>query len=47
MNSIVGLLINSSRGIIYASNDSDYAQAAADKAKEIQSEMAAILKRLS
>ncbi|MCL4127056.1 UNVERIFIED_CONTAM: hypothetical protein GTU68_042678, partial [Idotea baltica] len=36
MNAQVGLLINSSRGIIYASNSDDFAQAAAKKAKELQ-----------
>jgi len=35
----VGLLINSSRGIIYASNGEDFAQAAAAKAKELQQAM--------
>lgn len=35
----VGLLINSSRGIIYASNDMDYAIAAQKKAKELQVQM--------
>ncbi len=44
MNDTVGLLINSSRGIIYASNQQDFAQAAALKAKELQQEMEAILK---
>ena len=39
----VGLLINSSRGIIYASNEKDFAQAAALKAEELQKEMQAIL----
>ncbi|SDS29154.1 orotidine-5'-phosphate decarboxylase [Polaribacter sp. KT25b] len=39
----IGLLINSSRGIIYASNTSDFAQVAAIKAQELQQEMAAIL----
>lgn len=43
MNDSVGLLINSSRGIIYASNGVDFAEAAAEKAKELQQEMAAIL----
>lgn len=43
MNDSVGLLINSSRGIIYASNEVDFAEAAAEKAKELQQEMAAIL----
>lgn len=43
MNDNVGLLINSSRGIIYASHDGDYAQAAAIKAHELQKQMEAIL----
>ncbi|HLV70586.1 MAG TPA: orotidine-5'-phosphate decarboxylase [Xanthomarina sp.] len=43
MTKEVGLLINSSRGIIYASNQTDFAQAAANKAKELQQEMEAIL----
>jgi len=43
MNDSVGLLINSSRGIIYASNNTDFAEAAAKKSEEIQNEMALIL----
>jgi orotidine-5'-phosphate decarboxylase len=43
MNKNVGLLVNSSRGIIYASKDEDFADAAAKKAKEIQLEMKQIL----
>ena len=43
MNDNVGLLINSSRGIIYASNKEDFAQAAAQKAEALQKEMALIL----
>jgi orotidine-5'-phosphate decarboxylase len=39
----VGLLINSSRGIIYASKDKNFAEVAAQKAKELQSEMKIIL----
>ena len=39
----IGLLINSSRGIIYASNTTDFATAAAKKAKELQLEMAEIM----
>ena len=35
-----GLLVNSSRGIIYASTDTDFAEVAAVKAKELQKEMA-------
>jgi orotidine-5'-phosphate decarboxylase len=42
MNSNVGLLINSSRGIIYASDREDFAEAAAIKAKALQLEMKAI-----
>lgn len=41
-----GLLVNSSRGIIYASGDSDFANVAAQKAKELQEEMAKELERL-
>ena len=39
INKQVGLLINSSRGIIYASNKSDFAEAAANKALELQQKM--------
>ena len=39
-----GLLVNSSRGIIYASNGEDFAKAAAEKASELQQEMAAELR---
>ena len=39
----VGLLINSSRGIIYASQNHDFAEAAAKKAENLQIQMAAIL----
>lgn len=35
-----GLLVNSSRGIIYAGKDKDFAEMAAQKAKELQHEMA-------
>ena len=35
-----GLLVNSSRGIIYAGKDKDFAEMAAQKAKELQQEMA-------
>ena len=44
MNSKCGLLVNSSRGIIYASNGSDFAVKAAEAAKEVQQEMEALLK---
>ena len=43
MNKDIGLLINSSRGIIYASNQDDFAEAAASKAKVLQQQMAKIL----
>lgn len=46
INANVGLLINSSRGIIYASQDEDFAEAAAAKAQVLQSEMAIELERL-
>ena len=42
-NDNVGLLINSSRGIIYASSGYDFAEAAAKKAKELQEQMEIIL----
>jgi len=35
-----GLLVNSSRGIIYASNGEDFAEVAALKAQELQQQMA-------
>jgi orotidine-5'-phosphate decarboxylase len=41
-----GLLVNSSRGIIYASAGEDFAEAAAEKARELQQEMAAELARI-
>lgn len=43
MNDSVGLLINSSRGIIFASKEKDFAQAAAKKAKELQAQMEILL----
>ena len=45
MNSDCGLLVNSSRGIIYASNDDHFAEVAGNKARELQQEMAAELKK--
>ena len=41
-----GLLVNSSRGIIYASNGTDFAEAAAEKAKELQQAMEKELARI-
>ena len=46
MNKGCGLLVNSSRGIIYASNGADFAQVAAEKAREVQEEMARELKAI-
>ncbi|MEN8187850.1 MAG: orotidine-5'-phosphate decarboxylase [Bacteroidota bacterium] len=40
----IGLLINSSRGIIYASTEKDFAQKSREKALELQKEMEKILK---
>jgi len=45
MSNNVALLINSSRGIIYASNGEDFAQAAAIKSSEIQKEMEQLLSK--
>ena len=41
-----GLLVNSSRGILYASDGDDFHTAAAQKAKELQQEMAIELKKV-
>jgi orotidine-5'-phosphate decarboxylase len=43
MNSTVGLLINSSRAIIYASDGEDFAEKARDEALKMKQEMKAIL----
>ncbi len=40
-----GLLVNSSRGIIYASSEEDFAEVAGNKARELQQQMAAELKK--
>ncbi|WP_333696619.1 orotidine-5'-phosphate decarboxylase [Flavobacterium sp.] len=45
MNANVGLLINSSRGIIYASNATDFAQKAREEALKLQNEMEEILNK--
>ncbi len=47
MNDHCGLLVNSSRGIIYASNGSDWQEAAGKRAMEIQQEMKAYLDDLN
>ena len=44
MNDQCGLLVNSSRGIIYASRDNDFAGAAAEEAKVLQKQMERHLK---
>ena len=44
MNDQCGLLVNSSRGIIYASKEHDFADQAANKAKKLQEEMELLLK---
>ena len=43
MNDTCGLLVNSSRGIIFASSEKDFAEVAASKAKELQLEMEGLL----
>jgi orotidine-5'-phosphate decarboxylase len=43
MNEEVGLLVNSSRGILYASNGEDFAEAAAKEAEKISKAMAKLL----
>ena len=45
LNDDVGLLVNSSRGIIYASQEEDFAEAAATAAKTLQEEMDVLLKK--
>ena len=43
MNDEVGLLVNASRSILYASSGADFAQAAAVEAKKMQQEMSEFL----
>ena len=45
MNDTCGLLVNSSRGIIYAGLGNDFASVAGKKSKELQSQMAVQLKK--
>lgn len=47
VNSEVGLIVNNSRGIIYASNNENYAEAAELKAKEMSMEMSALLQKFA
>ena len=46
MNEDCGLLVNSSRGIIYASNDDHFAEIAGNKARELQQQMAKELAKI-
>ncbi len=46
INPNVGLLINSSRGIIYATNGTDFAEKAREEALKMQQEMALILEKM-
>lgn len=46
LNQDAGLLVNSSRGILYASSGEDFAEAAAAEAQKLQSEMAEHLKKI-
>ncbi|MDP5139879.1 MAG: orotidine-5'-phosphate decarboxylase, partial [Spirosomaceae bacterium] len=46
MNSSCGLLVNSSRGIIYASSEKNFAEVAAHEAQKLQQEMAEYLEEL-
>ncbi len=46
MNKQCGLLVNSSRGIIHASNESNFADVAAQKAKELQEQMSKLLEKI-
>ena len=45
MNSNCGLLVNSSRAIIYTDNSEDYAHSAGEAAKKLQLEMKEMLKK--
>ena len=45
LNDMCGLLVNSSRQILYASTEADFKDAARNEAKRLQIEMAEILRR--
>lgn len=45
MNDHCGLLVNSSRGILYASSEKDFAVKAGEKAKALQQEMESLLRQ--
>jgi orotidine-5'-phosphate decarboxylase len=46
-NKQIGLLVNSSRGILYAGNGEDYAQKAGNAAQELQSQMKTWVEKIS
>ena len=46
LNDEIGVLINSSRGIIYAGNDENFANAAKESAKIIHEQMSAIIQKV-
>ena len=46
MNDNIGLLINSSRAIIYASKDTDFAEKARAEALKMQKEMSGIVRKM-
>ena len=46
MNATCGLIVNSSRAIIYADKTENFAAVAAEKAKEVQQEMEKQLKSI-
>ena len=45
MNSTCGLLVNSSRAIIYADSGEDFASSAGKEAQKVQQQMAGMLKK--
>jgi orotidine-5'-phosphate decarboxylase len=47
MNAHVGLIVNSSRGIIFASSGLDFAEAAKSEAMKLQNQMETELRRLN
>ncbi len=47
LNNDIGLLINSSRGIIYAGSDEDFAKKAGEAAKKLQLDMETYVSQLS
>jgi orotidine-5'-phosphate decarboxylase len=44
LNDQCGLLVNSSRGIIFASEGADFAEVAAEKAREVKDQMEGLLR---